>query len=363
MLTLDNDTHEQIIALIVPHVTDMNARQALLLRAFSDKRLLGSIDYSGNARDFTVLLIDRLITYGKIDGEEALWRLLTTIRDGGYYGSREQAEIDNLRSTFFPTEQKSRPTPPVLPLRSEETPVDVAPKVSSPPPAVARLSRQEPTPDGILNGRAKLAFATGIIVVILAFVLPRVFPSSDETPPPIVSTSTPMLTMMLTDTPVSPTLITATSASAAPLSPTITTALTAAPPSSSIGTISATLYRDQQSLTLYVSGNRAVSLAGLTFRANNRDYPIESYPSLMGLPFGAMQPPFCLRLVENGANLPIPLACQTSTVFTQQLASADIFWFDPTANLERTIELLQGERSLGFCPAGQAACNFSLPAA
>jgi hypothetical protein len=134
--------------------------------------------------------------------------------------------------------------------------------------------------------------------------------------------------------------------------------------------VTLTLFRDGHSFTLYVPGSGVpVSLAGLEFRVNvSADEQLvrrldTDYAAFLGLPFGDISSlgAVCLRLVQASSNEPVPQACQSGTLLIpQQLATADLFWLDTAARLERTVFVYQGNDLRGVCGPGDS-CAVALP--
>ena len=93
------------------------------------------------------------------------------------------------------------------------------------------------------------------------------------------------------------------------------------------------LFRDKDSLTVYIPGNTAVSIRGLQFETADSSsrrfaYRLEEYSAFYGLNFDAVQAPICLRLLRQGVNLPYPTECMkfpSNQRLTQSLVDADIF--------------------------------------
>lgn len=133
--------------------------------------------------------------------------------------------------------------------------------------------------------------------------------------------------------------------------------------------ITLTLFRDTDSLTLLIPlSDIPVSLTGLKFRVTllngqliSRDVD-RDFPSFTGLPFGDINKSgsVCLRLIRANTREPVPLECNSSSIFTQQLSNSDIFWFDSNLVVEPPIAIWHDNTLLEFCAGGQSRCDFTL---
>ncbi len=153
--------------------------------------------------------------------------------------------------------------------------------------------------------------------------------------------------------------------------PTPTATATATPTATPLPTLTLTLFRDADSLTLLVPPSDVpVSLLGLELRVSlingttitrrlDRDYA-----AFIGLPFANVDElgAVCFRLVKAGATGPLPIECGNGPLLlTQQLAAADVFWFDSSTNLPRIVQVRQNNMFIGLCPATQDSCAIELP--
>jgi hypothetical protein len=139
--------------------------------------------------------------------------------------------------------------------------------------------------------------------------------------------------------------------------------------STPLPTITLTLFRDADSLTLLVPpSNLPVSLVGLEYRVTLLDGQTivrrldRDFAAFLGLPFDQISVigAVCFRLVKSGTIGPAPIECATGPqLFTQQLAAADGFWFDTGINLPRIVSLWQDTSFVGLCPAEQSACTLT----
>jgi hypothetical protein len=144
---------------------------------------------------------------------------------------------------------------------------------------------------------------------------------------------------------------------------TATVIVTAATPPARGDRPAFTLYRDAESLTLYVPQQTApVNLSGLAFevRAATGERitrPLEEYAGFRGLNYASLPTPICFRLARAGGAAPVVSACQIPMLLTQPLANADVFWHDSAARIDRSVIVLLGSAELGICPAGQDECR------
>jgi formylglycine-generating enzyme required for sulfatase activity len=120
--------------LLLPHITTVDDREALLIEAFyllPDSRLYHQIQREGTPQVFCMKCLKDLKVHGCVsDHKHSISRLLEVLR--GYYGTQQQAQIDALIPQFnqlcgqpaaeaaIPT---PAPTPPAEPLQSIQTPL------------------------------------------------------------------------------------------------------------------------------------------------------------------------------------------------------------------------------------------------
>jgi hypothetical protein len=333
MTHLNRSTHDRIVELIIPLARTESERRGLLSSAFSDHpALIDRVDLSGSASVFAAHLLQTLLDYGEIEpGVPAVWRLLERIRN--QVGADKQRQIDTLKPAIMAALSGSAPS-----VQSEQM-----------QPEVKSLSRLPIV--GII--------AMLLIAVVIGASLLR--PSEGEPPiTPIPPSNTPTPTPTLTPT----------QAAAVP-APTETTAITLEPspmpadstqtpsqPASGAPPTAFTLFRDADSLTLFIPGSQPANLGDLTLTVDGSNAPaLASYPAFAGLPMNALPTPICLRLERSGSAQPLPQACPADTTVTQQLADADVFW--RASNQERTILIRRGGVLITFCAAGQSRCDFA----
>jgi eukaryotic-like serine/threonine-protein kinase len=98
MSVLDKTTFSDIVDLLRPFTDNEQQRRQLVENLFiGTKYRPPDIDYSGGSWSVRVQMVNALVQYGKLDGKQALWRLL---REGIYdaVGIDKQAEIDALKT-------------------------------------------------------------------------------------------------------------------------------------------------------------------------------------------------------------------------------------------------------------------------
>lgn len=308
MNRLSRSSHDRIVELIIPLVRTESERSGLLSSAFSDHpALIDRVNLSGSPSAFAAHLLQTLLDYGEVEpGVPAVWRLLDSLRER--VGQDKQRQIDALKPTILAALSAS----------------DIA--ADPPEPGVKRLL--------IVSG-----LVTAVIVVIAAiraFAPPASQINPTDTPPSLTVAPAP------TETAVSTQESTQTT-----LQPT-----SGAPPTAF------TLFRDPDSLTLYIPGAQNADLGDLTLTVDGSNAPsLASYPAFVGLPLSALPTPICLRLERSGSAQPLPQSCPAETTVTQPLANADVFWH--ASNQDRTVLIRRGGALITFCAAGQSRCEFA----
>lgn len=212
------------------------------------------------------------------------------------------------------------------------------------------------------------AVVTGIFAVIVAVV--QIVPDLLDNPTP---TSVPTTEVPATDTAESPTdaptnaptdaptataTETPTEEAAAPTdsSPQVTVGPVSVPPDN----VLLTIFRDEDSFTLYAPAGS--DLSGLEYRvvmgAEESVYRLENYAGFRGLPFADLPQDACFRLIRSGGTRPTPLQCTDGALrLTQQLVSADVFWRDAVDGVDRTVLVYRDAALAGTCAAGEEACE------
>ncbi len=123
------------------------------------------------------------------------------------------------------------------------------------------------------------------------------------------------------------------------------------------------IYRDEDSLTIFVAGSPTATLAEMNLSYANStgdriEYRLDQYQAFWGL-FDNPQSPICLRLERANSANPVPIKCQRDLLLaTQQLFTGDAFWYDPGTNLERSVFINTTTSDQWVCPAGENTCTF-----
>ena len=92
---MTKDLFDQILALVLPEMSETNPRKALVEAALFGSPVLEQLEWSGAAWPFTVNLLARLYRFGESKpGQSALAALLIELR--GQIGINRQAELDTL---------------------------------------------------------------------------------------------------------------------------------------------------------------------------------------------------------------------------------------------------------------------------
>jgi formylglycine-generating enzyme required for sulfatase activity len=124
-----------------------------------------------------------------------------------------------------------------------------------------------------------------------------------------------------------------------------------------------TVFRDEDSLTLYVPGNKNISLENLGFEVSINEkryiFLVQDYEAFRSLHFSDVPTPICFRLERQGSSIPIPRVCQNITHLTQPLNDADVFWYDQSTKVMRTVLVVSAPATIGICAAGQAQCEMA----
>ena len=123
------------------------------------------------------------------------------------------------------------------------------------------------------------------------------------------------------------------------------------------------IFRDEDSLTIYVPGNQPVPLLNLglevTIGEGRQLFLLQDYEAFDSLYFSSVPTPICFRLERQGSSKPVPQNCHGITLLIQPLTDADVFWYDQTLKQHRTVLLMSVPSNIGICAAGQAACDLS----
>ncbi len=126
------------------------------------------------------------------------------------------------------------------------------------------------------------------------------------------------------------------------------------------------IFHDKDSFTIYIPGNQPVSLDGLRFQFIDAyrkivQRAIQDYRQFLDLPFDALPAPMCLVLMRHNMDDPLPTQCSDinpTHVIQQDVANADVFWYDRITAQIRKIEIFLGSSYVGSCPGNLDECAF-----
>jgi hypothetical protein len=129
--------------------------------------------------------------------------------------------------------------------------------------------------------------------------------------------------------------------------------------------VSIVIFREADTLTLYVPDKGLVSLEGLTIEATAIDGTklskrLDEFAAFRGLPFDRIVAPACFILESNLKTSSMPLECREippERVFTERLTPANMIWYDSVADEPRLILITRDEETFGQCPATLPQCE------
>jgi formylglycine-generating enzyme len=124
------------------------------------------------------------------------------------------------------------------------------------------------------------------------------------------------------------------------------------------------IFRDEDSLTIYVPQDGTVSLQGLqlevmTATGETMSFLLAEFPAFRGLRWSDIPAPICLRLQRDQSDRVAPFECQGIATLSQRVPNANVFWYDRVSSQERLVLILQAETTQGLCPPGQATCRMT----
>lgn len=130
-----------------------------------------------------------------------------------------------------------------------------------------------------------------------------------------------------------------------------------------------TIFLDQDTLTVYISGNQTVSLADFLFEVSIKGtrytYRLDEYPHFEGLDFTKIDTPTCFHLKRYGSPGLLPSKCwndvPTSNLFIQPLPNYNVFWHDKSTGNSPRIFLMEREISIGQCSVALGRCEVTYP--
>src|SRR5262245_56897426 len=129
--------------------------------------------------------------------------------------------------------------------------------------------------------------------------------------------------------------------------------------------VSIVIFREADTLTLYVPDKGLVSLEGLTIEATAIDGTklskrLEEFAAFRGLPFDRIVAPACFILESNLKTSSMPLEYREvppEHVFTERLTPANMIWYDSVADEPRLILITRDSETFGQCPATLPQCE------
>src|SRR5207247_3330933 len=109
-----------------------------------------------------------------------------------------------------------------------------------------------------------------------------------------------------------------------------------------VGT-SLSIFRADDTLTLYIASKGFVALDGLTIESENTQgqrlsFRLDRSPSFIGLPFTHLPTPTCFQLQSRTRQAPIPIECRQippTQLFIERLTPANMIWYDSTVGEPR----------------------------
>ena len=92
---MDAKLFNEIVAVLIPYMSDVNSRKALVTSALFDSKVLHQINFEGDATSFTAALVKKLLDFGDLNANEpAIVVLLLHVKE--QVGHDKQTEIDTL---------------------------------------------------------------------------------------------------------------------------------------------------------------------------------------------------------------------------------------------------------------------------
>lgn len=122
---------------------------------------------------------------------------------------------------------------------------------------------------------------------------------------------------------------------------------------------------ERESLTLYVAAADPLALDELSFRAVNSFGEFQSFKLAEGfkvlkLTDGLAEPGSCFIYEMKDAAAPLPSICsKPNLVFRLIVPSADVFWYDLTANQKRDLAIVANDAVIALCSAAIPDCPIS----
>ena len=177
MTTLDKQTFDTIVEVLVPYMDTIDNRRSFVTQALHDApMLLQRVSYEGNAHQFTVELVKTCNRYGQITaGQSAITALLTHLRE--QVGHDRQQNIDRLIARIEGETGRAGSIPPDL----RENPAQAIEQGEDAEQNVVMKILRDP-----------LWQFVGVVIAVVAIVIGIVTSGGPETSPqPVLSQPTP----------------------------------------------------------------------------------------------------------------------------------------------------------------------------
>jgi hypothetical protein len=130
-------------------------------------------------------------------------------------------------------------------------------------------------------------------------------------------------------------------------------------------TLPMSFLRQEDILVLYIQGNQTVNIDGLGIQTTNNGvttlWYLGEFAAFQGLPLDNFKTPVCFVLRPQRATTPLPQACQSVTVHTQQLFASDIFWYSAANFQPLSFAVINGTDRIADCPADNPTCVIDFP--
>jgi hypothetical protein len=151
------------------------------------------------------------------------------------------------------------------------------------------------------------------------------------------------------------------------LNPTPTPTMTPSPTATSAPTVTMTIFRDEESLTLYIpQTSLPLDLSNFAYQvttsSGTTSYALKKYNAFLGLPLAyinTLNQDVCLRLEYSNTQNPVQGDCLGDSVFltVQPVPASDIFWYDTAANTGLIVGVSEGVQAVSYCAPGSTRCS------
>lgn len=297
MASIRKTTFGAVVDILLPHMSTISERQALLNVAPLGTSILGAIEWDGSARKFTTHLVDTLVRYGDTHGEPTIVLVLQALAND--VGEQQQRKITELVAQI--NQEFADPSIPPLPVVSNTS-----------------------------QGESLWKWLIGAVIVPLIAALIGLYSGwFSNSPNPVPITNTPIRQQTLT--------------------PSITPV-----PSGNIAI--EILFSTNEVLTIAVQEDSV--LTNLELRvASGSVFPYRDF-ALLQNSGGLAQAGQCFQYVLSNTD-PVSLrSCDASNTNEIELQEADIFWVDFKTNRLLDIVVYVNSSQLGFCAAQNPRCEF-----